>query len=172
MTVYMDVAQAVLECYRDALEADTFPSTPATICLRHGDQVTPSLGTQSDECCSGIAWVRVQDVSPLRAREDVSARCVSSERVVTLELGSAHCLPFGTTEAPPTCDQWTDVALLGDAYHGAMEEAVCCAYGDLLADFRVERVTVGEYLPTGPDGNCVGGTMQVIIETNCGCTRG
>lgn len=166
MTIYMDVAQELLNCYDVALTDPSFPATPATICLRHGDSVSPLLGTQTDECCSGLAWVRIKSVSPLRS--ETLPGCPSAERRVVLELGGVHCLPWGTTEAPPACDQWTAVALLADAYHDAMEKALCCLRGALTRD-QAEQIEAGEYVPTGPDANCVGGTMEVIVETSCGC---
>lgn len=169
----MDVAQQLLECYRAELEAVDFPNPPPdeNICLRHGEQVAPSLGTGSDECCSGLAWVRVATVEPLRDAGDGGSRCVTSERRVTLEMGAAHCMPWGTTEAGPTCEQWTAVALQADAYHGAMERALCCLRSTLSRD-QAEVITPGAYAPFGPDANCVGGTMQVIVETSCGCGTG
>lgn len=170
MTVYMDVAQELLTCYEGALTAPGFPNPPASVCLRHGDQVVPSLGTQADECCSGLAWVRIVTVEPLPDALP-NPGCITSERRVTLEMGAVHCLPWGTTEAPATCEQWTAVALQADAYHNAMEQALCCLRGELSKDVA-EQIVPGAYLPTGPDANCVGGTMQVVIDTSCGCTAG
>lgn len=172
MTIYMDAAQALLECYREALQTPGFPSPPPDekICLRHGESVAPLLGTMEDECCTGLAWVRIVNVLPLRDN-DPSNECVTSERRITLEMGSAHCLPWGTVEAPATCAQWTAVALQADAYHGAMEAALCC-FREAMTDDEVEAMVPGEYVPVGPDANCVGGTMQVIIETSCGCSAG
>jgi len=168
VTIAMTHALALLECYRTALEAEA-ETTPGTICLRHGEEVFPSLGTRVDECCSGIAWVRIVSVEGLRTREDVAARCLRTERVITLEMGIARCLSFGTIQAPITCDQWTEIALQQDLDHDAMEAALCCAFPELSAD-NFFPVRAGTYEPTGPDGNCIGATMQVILEADCGCT--
>lgn len=167
MTVYMDAAQELLECYRTALQAPGFPGPPPdeNICLRHGEFVAPLLGTHEDECCSGLAWVRIVDVDPIE--DNFAPNCPSFGRLVTLEMGSAHCLPWGTVEAPPTCAQWTDVALKADAFHDAMERALCCVVPILTTSGVAEKVTAGLYEPTGPDGNCIGGRMQVIVETSC-----
>lgn len=167
MTIHMTHALTLLECFRTALEDNG--DAPATICLRHGDQVNPSLGSSTDECCNGLAWVRIVSVEALRTRDDPSVRCLRSERILTLEMGAVRCLPFGTVQAPPTCDQWTSVAILADEDHGAMEAALCCAYND-LSEQGFRTVVAGPYEPTGPDGNCIGGTMRVVVETDCGCT--
>lgn len=168
MSVYMDAAQVLLSCYRTALENRANP--PAKISLRHGDVVTPQFGTQEDECCSGVAWVRIVTVERLRDITDQTSVCAGAERRVTLEMGAASCLPFGTTENPISAAQWEDVALQQDVYHDAMESALCCAWEDLTGSLG-HAAFAGLYEPGGPDGNCVSGTMQVIVETSCGCSR-
>lgn len=168
MTVHMEAAQSLLACYESALAATAQP--PAKVGLRHGAEVVPQLGTQEDECCSGLAWVRIVSVENISA-EDPNAVCVGSQRRLTLEMGAVSCLGFGTVENPLSADAWTDVALLQDAYHGAMEAALCCAYEDLATVLGVHAYA-GPYEPTGPDGNCVGAVMQVIVETDCGCATG
>lgn len=160
-------ALTLLECFRTELEAR--PTPPSQICLRHGAQVNPSLGTTEDECCSGLAWVRIVNVVAMRDRTDLNAACLNHERVVTLEMGAVRCMPWGTVQAPPTCAQWTDVASLADQDHDAMEAALCCAFNDLSEDGAF-RVVAGSYEPTGPDGNCIGGVMTVEVETDCGCS--
>jgi hypothetical protein len=166
MTRPMELAQTLLACLRTQLEAG--PTPPTTICLRHGEIVTPQIGTGSDECCNGLAWVRIVDVNPLRDIDDENSQCISSERRVRLEMGVVRCLPWGTLQDPATCDQWEDVALLADEDHGAMEAALCCAFADF--DELGTHTAAGVYEPTGPDGNCVGGRMEVTIDTDCGCT--
>jgi hypothetical protein len=49
-----------------------------------------------------------------------------------------------------------------------MEAALCCLRGSLSRD-DAEQIEAGMYEPVGPDANCVGGTMEVIVETSCGC---
>lgn len=168
MSVYLDAAQSLLECYRTALQVRANP--PAKISLRHGADVTPQLGTQEDECCSGVAWVRIVTVERLRDFADPNSMCAGAERRLTLEMGAASCLPFGTVENPITADQWDAVAAQQDVYHDAMESALCCAYEDLTESLG-HAAYAGVYEPGGPDGNCVSGTMQVIVETSCGCSR-
>lgn len=168
MTVYMDAANSLLECYRSALTALPAAIVPAKISLRHGDQVIPDIGTAEDECCTGVAWVRVVSVERARARDDAASMCAGAERVLTLEMGAVSCKPFGTVQSPISADAWDVLAVQQDAYHGAMEAALCCAWDDLANTLGWSAVA-GPYEPGGPDGNCVSGTMQVIVETSCGC---
>lgn len=168
MTHAMTMAQQLLTCLETALLAGPNPPPDSKIMLRAGSEVTPLLGTGTDECCTGLGWVRIARVSGVRAlgeRDNVS--CFQQERVVTLEMGVARCAPSAPVSGVPTEEQWTAVALQLDADHEAMEAAVCCAFGD-VDDLPAEEVAVGDYVPFGVDGNCIGGTMTVTLRmTNC-----
>lgn len=168
MTHAMTMAQTLLTCLEGALLAGPNPPPANKIMLRAGSQVTPLLGTGTDECCTGLGWVRVARVSGVRAlgeRENVE--CFQQERTVTLEMGVARCAPSAPISGVPSEEQWTVTALQLDADHEAMEAAVCCAFG-VIDDLPAEEVAVGDYEPFGVDGNCIGGTMTVTLRmTNC-----
>jgi hypothetical protein len=167
VSILYDYAEALRACLDTAYDTVLPEAKPAQICLRHGQQVIPSLGTTTDECCNGLAWVRLASVEPLMDVTDPNAMCTSSQRRVTYELGAVRCLPWGTKEAPPTCAQWTEVAMLTDGDREAMEAAICCARPILGGGYR--PVLAGVYQPYGPDANCVGGTQLVTVEVDCGC---
>lgn len=168
MTVAATLAQELLACFQTALDAGPAPIAPQYVMLRAGERVTPLLGTNDDECCRGLAWVRIAGISGVRQlgeRENVA--CFARERTLTLELGTARCAPSSDTSSVPTEDQWTSAALQLDADQGAMEAAICCAFGNLEGS-AAEEVAVGDYQPFGVDGNCIGGTMEVrIIMSTC-----
>jgi hypothetical protein len=165
----MTLAQQLLACLETSLGAGPAPIAPAYVMLRAGSQVTPLLGTGDDECCRGLGWVRIVRVTGVRElgeRENVA--CFQQERTVVLEMGVARCAPSAPVSGVPTEDQWTTVALQLDADHGAMEAAICCAFGEDDELFAAEEVAVGDYEPFGVDGNCIGGTMTVNLRmTNC-----
>lgn len=168
MTQAIVLAQELLACLETSLGEGPAPIAPEHVMLRAGAEVTPLLGTTDDECCRGLGWVRVQSVSGVRAlgeRDNVT--CFQAERTLILEMGTARCAPSADISTVPSEAQWLAVALQLDADHGAMEAAVCCAFGDLEGS-GAEEVAVGEYRPFGVDGNCIGGTMTVEIRmTNC-----
>jgi hypothetical protein len=167
----VEYAQILLTCLREELDGGPNPIVSERVCLRFGQEVRPSLGTQTDECCSGLAWVRVVEQDPLNSPDDLgSNNCpITSGRRLILEMGTARCIPFGTVQAPATCDQWTEAALKMDADHAAMEAALCC-FGDAVADLPgVDNVFPLIYNPFGPDGNCILGTLQVSLDYDCGC---
>lgn len=168
MTNAIVLAQELLACLETALAAGTQPILPQYVMLRGGDQVTPLLGTQDDECCRGLGWVRISRVSGVNQLGDrQNVACFEQERELTLELGVARCAPSSTVSGVPTEDQWTIAALQLDNDMGAMEAAICCAFGDIEGS-AAEEVSVGDYQPFGVDGNCIGGTMTVNIRmTNC-----
>lgn len=165
-------AQQLLECLRESLAAGPFPIADEYVCLRFGNQVNPAIGTLVDECCTGLAWVRVAQVDGIRndADDPTYNTCLNHERRLTLELGTARCIPFGDVQQGPTCSQWTEAALKMDADQGAMEAAVCC-FRELVSasPFPPYAIVVGTYEPFGPDGNCISGTLQITMDLSCAC---
>lgn len=169
MTNAFTLATDLLACLQTALLAGPNPPPEDKIMIRAGSEVTPLLGTLTDECCTGLGWVRIASISGARDLNDSLLGCFGSERILTLELGVARCAPSPTLQAPPTEDQWLASAAQLDADQGAMEEAICCAFGP-ETDFLYNARAVGEYLPFGVDGNCIGGTMTVLLNYDACCT--
>lgn len=169
MTAAFTLAQELLACFETALAAAPNPPPADKIMMRAGAEVTPLLGTGTDECCTGLAWVRIAGMSGVRQLGDLSdVECFGAERTLTLELGVARCAPEAPVSSVPTEDQWMAAAMQLDADQGSMERAVCCAFGDLDGSAAVE-VAVGEWAPFGVDGNCIGGTMQVFVRLYACC---
>ena len=172
MTRPVEFAQIVLTCLNEAITASPYPIPQEKICLRFGERVNPTIGTGEDECCTVLAWVRVFGIEPLDTFQDENSPCINHSRRITLELGTARCIPFGTTQAGPTCDQWTEAAIKMDSDHGAMEDAICCAAESITELAYEPIVRPGSYEVLGPDGNCISGTLLMNIDYDCGCTYG
>lgn len=163
MSFVIDSAQALLSCFEDELQ--TSPNPPAEICLRVGE-VPFDVGLSEDECCSGLAWVRVVRFFPsVRFPDPVEDpnNCITTSYAIELEMGVARCKPFGTVQAGPTCDQWTALALQVDSDAAAMRRALCCFRPTIISD----QVLPGEWTTFGAEGGCVGGTMSVTIQVDC-----
>jgi hypothetical protein len=167
----IEFAQILLQCLGEQIDAGPYPIPDEKVCLRFGDRVNPTLGTSEDECCTGLAWVRVAGVDSL-ADPDGPGNCISTARRITLEMGTARCIPFGTVGAGPSCAAWTEAALRMDSDQGAMEAAICCATESFNQLPYEPRTVPGTYIPAGPDGNCLTGTMTVTIDYDCGCSNG
>lgn len=166
-----ELAQVFLECLRTAVHASPYDIPDEKICLRFGSEVNPTLGTAENECCTGLAWVRVVSIQPLADPADPAlGNCVPTARRLTLELGTARCIPFGTVGAGPTCAQWTEAALKMDSDQQVMESALCCAQA-VVEDLNGGiQVVPGLYEPFGPDGDCISGTTLVTLDYDCGCS--
>ena len=165
-----EYAQIVLACLNTQITDGPFPIPGEKICLRFGERVDPTIGTAEDECCTGLAWVRVASVDN-RVDPDDPGQCIHLLQRLTLELGTARCIAFGDTQRGATCDQWTEAALKMDSDFMAMQAAVCCARAAMVGvqPELADRVRQGRYEPFGPDGNCLRGTMQMTIDYDCGC---
>jgi hypothetical protein len=168
MTAAIVLADSLLSCLTAQLAAG--PNPPAQVMLRAGSEVTPLLSTVSDECCGGLGWVRIDSISGVRQLGERDGQlCFSQERTLTLEIGVARCAPVAQSASTvPTAEQWEAVAFQLDADQGAMEAAVCCAFGSLEGT-PAEEVAVGDYRPFGVDGNCIGGTMTVTLRMYACC---
>lgn len=171
MTNAITLATELLDCLQEQLTAPAtdYPIAAEHVMLRAGAEVTPLLGTNDDECCRGLGWVRIADLSGVRQVGDLqNVSCFGAERLLTLEMGVARCAPSADVVGVPTEDQWTLAATQLDSDMGSMEAAVCCAFGDLEGS-AAEEVSVGRYEPFGVDGNCIGGTMTVVIAMSRCC---
>jgi len=169
MSTAMVIAQDLLACLEAALLAGPNPPPADKIMLRAGAEVTPLLGTGTDECCTGLGWVRIARVSGVKQLGDLdNVSCFTQQRTLILEMGVARCAPSAPIQTVPSEDQWTASALQLDSDMQAMESAVCCAFGNIDERLGAEEVAVGDYEPFGVDGNCIGGTMQVTVRmTSC-----
>jgi hypothetical protein len=173
MTTALTLARELLACFQaelGALAPPLLPIAPEHVMLRPGAQVTPLLGTADDECCRGLGWVRIAEISGVRQLGDSdNVSCFGQERILTLELGAVRCAPSSDVASVPTEEQWDFAATQLDADQGAMEAAICCAFRGPDVSLAVEEVAVGVYQPSGVDGNCIGGTMQVLIRMSACC---
>lgn len=162
------LAQELLECLRTALNARPEPPPEDRICLRAGGAVAPMLATTTDECCSGLAWVRVVGTT-VADGFNISPNCITHMRTLTLEMGVVRCFPTPGASGIVSCDQWTAKALQLDSDYEAMEAALCCAVADARNMMGDPDFVPGEYVPAGPDGNCIGGTLTITVNFACAC---
>lgn len=158
------VADELLECLRT--EVAKVANPPAKVELRTGDVVNFFMTQDKDECCDGLAWVRVQNITPGYPEQQVEVT-VSNEILnwsVNLEMGVVRCAPRDPTVIPPA-KEWSDVTydVLDDA--AAMIRAMCC-----FAAPRKGRVVPGIWTPLALDGGCTGGFMPLTVRRSpCTC---
>jgi hypothetical protein len=171
MALPFQLADALRACLDAQWEAGD-PDRPGEICHRPGQEVPLNFGTAQDECCTGLAWVRIVSIVPLTVTggRSPASPCVQAEAQITFELGVARCSPFGTQAAGPTCDQWTQLAFRLDDDAARMRRSVCCLDQEVSAtsDYpHVYQVRAGQWTPMPVEGQCAGGVMEVTVQTSC-----
>ncbi|MGH9248991.1 MAG: hypothetical protein ACRD0W_05685 [Acidimicrobiales bacterium] len=170
-TVVTPLAEALLECLR--VEVAKLAVPPAQVCLRTGDVVNLLISLNEDECCSGLAWVRVAGFYPsTNFPEPMEIPFINNQFpswAVELEMGVARCAPTSDATHNPTCAQWTGAARAVNDDGQAMRDALCC-FIDSGTPPRKGRVLPQLWQPLTTEGGCTGGIMSVLVRANpCAC---
>jgi hypothetical protein len=162
------LAQQLLACLCDALAAN--PNPPVHCCLRVGDIVYADMNQIEDQCCSGLAYVRVVRIYPsteFPAQTEVWTPCVHIQLAAELEMGVFRCEPQQNMTTLPTCDEWTATTEQVANDWEAMLRASCCFEADLIPG---TPMLMGMWQPLNSGGGCTGGQMSVTVGVmNCAC---
>lgn len=144
------------------VEIGQVPVPPATVCLRPGDRIELLLATARDECCEGLAWVRVVNFYPSTnfPNQDVTYSPVSPMQwAVVLEVGAARCAPTPDADTIPSAGEWNATAreVFDDA--AALRRAIV-----RFMQSDIDRMCLpGIWTPMTVEGGCVGGSVQVTV---------
>lgn len=160
--VAQPVLDAVLLCLE--IEAAKVPSPPQSVCMRPGDRVDLLIAQGRDECCEGLAWVRLAQVYPssdFPAADQAYRKCQTGWAVV-VEIGMARCAPVGDENHLPTCDQWTETVNHTTADAAALRRTRMRLH--TLDDFRHRMSVPGQWEPMTTEGGCVGGAMLLTVQ--------
>ena len=172
MTILDPVAEpyalALLECLRTEIAETINP--PQQVCMRPGDQVSFLIALNKDECCNGLAWVRVGAVYPSGEEfpqpDETPSNCGPLGWAVTLELGSARCAPTGSAQEVPTCAEWTQLSAELMSDDAAFRRAIMCCFADANIDndgVGVQfMIGASENLPI--EGGCTGITRSLVVR--------
>jgi len=157
-------ANDLLACWQEQLKAN--PDPPADFCVRVGESVAEDIDpiTGEDQCCEGLAWVRVGNMVPSSNFPDVDTtyyKCYPVTWALELELGIMRCMP-GQAQTPiVSCSNYQKAFTHDVNDLRAMEETLCCWKGT-LSKGRLFAVLSAE--PYGPRGGCIGRTMQLLVQ--------
>lgn len=158
---FYQYATSLLECFRVYL-LEQGVEAPAKIELRSGE-VSAAISTTQDECCAGLAWVRIVRFFPVDTfpteKEDWSPTGPAGWALV-LEMGALRCAPVGDAANLPTGEDWSDAIHLQMKDALAMRKAVDCCFAPLVES---ETLMVAGWDERAPEGMCMGGTQQVTI---------
>lgn len=167
------VAEQLLACLQAKLA--TLASPPARIEIRAGgEEVGPLIGPNVDECCAGLAWVRVARIYPswdsFPSPDNSWTPCGPLGYAVELEMGVVGCFPWSTTGGdmddidPPSTDDWrTGFDMLMEHQTLMRQAAVCCF-------LPTQRRVVGGWEPLSVEGGCTGGKMSVTVSVLPPCS--
>lgn len=171
-TLLFPEANKLLACLCEALVANSSELYPAPLscCLRAGEAVALEISTtQEDECCNGLAYVRIDNFYPTGGENapfpspssDFALNaCAPYAWGMVMEMGVYRCINL-----PATCDTWNYVAQRQMLDAKSMRQALCC----FMREHDPSSVSVTPWQAKGPEGGCIGGTMNVtVMVENCG----
>lgn len=165
------VANALLVCL--TAQMNELVSPPAKIELRAGAEGGPLIGPNVDECCAGLAWVRVASVYPswdsFPSPDNTWLPCGPLAYAVVLEMGSAFCMPWSDSSQewdnvdPPSTADWANAHTTLMQHQTLMRRAAACCFP------HTQHRAVGEWNPLSVEGGCMGGTLRVTVSVMAPC---
>lgn len=162
------LAERLLICL-DAQVQD-LEKPPKYVMLRSGNITNFLMSINKNECCAGLAWVRVAGIVPSSgqnwpAQDLAPQKCGTAQYAVELEMGVVRCAPVATAQSIPSADTWNISAIDTLADFAAMDRAICC----FLDGFRGLALP-GAWSPLAVQGMCVGGIMTLTASAApCNC---
>jgi hypothetical protein len=130
-TMVMPVLNAALACLEGL--GPIWPNAPALFELRSGNSFTASADSTLDECCAGIAWVRLgtgwpTDNFPVQ-KIDVG-EATETDWAFQLEFGIQRCIPTQGDDGMPgsvvTRAQWAATVQQEADDASMLRKALCC----------------------------------------------
>lgn len=172
-TLLLPVAARLLSCLCAALTTNATVDFPAPLicCLRAGEGVALNIDDTgaNDECCQGLAYVRIDNFYPTGgaaapfpspSSDFALDACAPYAWGLQMEMGVYRCVG-GVGD----CAQWTDWAQRQMLDAKSMRQALCC----FMEPMDAGDVSVTPWQAKGPEGGCLGGTMNVTaLVINCG----
>jgi len=165
------VANALLACL--TAQMSELPSPPSKIEIRAGAEGGPLIGPNVDECCAGLAWVRVASVYPswdsFPSPDNTWLPCGPLAYAVVLEMGSAFCMTWSDSDQaidnmdPPSTADWLNAHTTLMQHQTLMRRAAACCWPHTV------RRAVGEWNPLSVEGGCLGGTLRVTVSVMAPC---
>lgn len=166
----MPLARELLGCYAQELAKLEVP--PQHIGLRPGTTVDFLMSTSQNECCEGLAWIRLAQFFPsstvFPAQDEVVPPKGVAAWAVVLEMGIVQCAPTPDQNSIPSDADWDDVVQSVMDAGAAMRRAICC-FIDAVPG-RAKNVVPGIWQPVAVQGGCVGGILPVTVRgPACDC---
>lgn len=166
------VAQELMACFMEQLS--TLPTPPRYIQIRVGTEGGPLIGPNVDECCAGLAWIRVANIYPswdsFPAEDNTWTPCGPLAYAVVLEMGVAFCMPWSDSDEsidnldPPSAADWATAFNTQMVHQTLMRRTAACCFRP------TQRRAVGEWTPLPVEGGCTGGKLTVTVSVMAPCS--
>lgn len=166
------VADELLACFTAKLAE--LPNPPKYIQMRVGQETGPLLGPNVDECCSGLAWVRIAGIYPswdsFPAADNTWTPCGPLAYAVQLEMGMAFCMPWSDSDGtsddidPPGEADWASAAITQMQHQNLMRQTAACCFRP------TQRRAVGAWESFPVEGGCTGGKLTVTVSVMNPCS--
>lgn len=160
---FIGAAETLLICLGIATADISAP--PAGLSLRSGAAIALDISQDQNECCGGLAWVRVGDEYPstqFPSEDGDIGGCGVASWAVELEMGVARCAPVGDINNTPTYDEHYALARVLEEDSAALRRTICCFVNQWRA--KGWRVSVGRLSKFGPEGGCVGTIVTLTAQ--------
>jgi hypothetical protein len=163
-----DIAAFLLDCACTSL-ATTDGGCPDRRC------VVPGGEAEAVNCCDGVNggqltvnWTRIFPTRSFPVPDQGSPNnCDAAHTVALYHIDIFRCMPTGQMEFAPTCDELDDAARMNMQDAWAIRNGVTCCLRDEELSVPVigrgYRWSLGEQVPLGPSGSCVGARLEVAI---------
>jgi hypothetical protein len=169
----LDDAIATLTARVQAALAATDAGPPARVCAVPGQLAW-------DDCQCGVLAVTVDHLYPSAAFPQqatgatLASPCPPAYEAAALTVTVLRCAPgpdqYGN---PPTCAALTAAAITWFTDLDTVRAALACALLDLRDADTIVDFTLGDTVPAGPEGGCVGlDTHLTVGFVNCLCPTG
>lgn len=168
-TLIKPYADRLLVCL--ATQMGRHESPPAKVEFRVGSAASAVIGPDEDECCAGLAWVRLAGAQPGGEQppgpQTELRNCGPYNWILTFELGVARCMAWGSGVdglEPPTSAQWAQALNFQEQDFVAVTSAVQCCLSS-----GTDHYAIGAWQPTDVEGGCTASALSVTILANRPC---
>lgn len=165
------VAEALMACFMEQL--GTLPDPPRYVQIRVGSEGGPLIGPNIDECCAGLAWIRVANIYPswdsFPAEDNTWTPCGPLAYAVVLEMGVSFCMGWSDSDDtmdnldPPSQADWAAAFSTQMIHQTLMRRTAACCFPS------TQRRAVGAWTPLPVEGGCTGGTLTVTVSVPAPC---
>lgn len=158
-----DLIEPLLASMLDCASASLDPS-PSRVVMAPGGVVA------WDDCCDGQVWTRLVSLSPVYPASGQGQKCGPLLWLATIGIGVLRCAAVlddqGVAPLPMKLNADT-FQMTQDA--ADLSRSIQCDMASLPGQ---QRLSMGNWMPLGPEGGCVGGEWTVtLLVNNCGCVE-